>query len=90
MSTKTAATAVAPTANSYDRTVSIINGTFGAAYFVLQGLADLTCHAEATLVNKVSKGEISVDEAKDYRRATYAVQSESIIARIESLTAKKQ
>lgn len=88
MSTTTAATAVAPVSNSYDKTVSIINGVFGTAYFVFQGLADITCHAEAKLVNKVSNGEISVDDAKDYRKAQYAVQTESLRAKFESLNKK--
>jgi hypothetical protein len=89
MSTNQDVTAVTPISNSYDKTLNIVHGVFGATYFVLQGLADLTLHAEANVVHKISKGEISIDDAKDYRKAQYAIQTESMVSKFNSLKAKK-
>lgn len=77
-----------PTKTGTDTAIQIVNAVFGITHFMLQSAADLTAHAEGKLVNKISKGAITVEQSKEYRVASTQLKQAKVLSKLKEMQDK--
>lgn len=79
-----------PKATSTDTAIKVVNAIFGTAHLIFQTAADLTAHAEGSIVQKISKGEITKQQSIDHRVAATKLKQQAALNKIAELKAKHQ
>lgn len=77
-----------PKASSTDNAIKAVSAVFGTAHFIFQSLADLTAHAEGTIVEKISKGEISKAQTITNRKNKTELTQANLLLKIKEMQSK--
>lgn len=78
-----------PNKSNTDTAVKVVSTIFGAAHFVFQSLADLTAEAEGTIIEKITKGEISKSSAIQNRKTATALTQTNILLKVQEFKNKQ-
>jgi len=78
------------TKSNTDTAINVIGAIFGVIHFTFQTAADLTAHAEGSIVESISKGAITREQSITNRKNKTELTQTNMLIKLNELKAKCQ